>query len=329
MQYDVAIVGAGIAGSACAYFLHQAGLKVLLIDKKGIASGGSGAAGAFISPKILKHGELNQLSQKAYQFSLQFYQEHFSQLITITQLSHIIDKKEIILNESGLIKAKEVCEALSESVHFITQDVINLDSIDAEKIILATGAEQTPFEKPYLKLRPIFGHRIDIKSSTEVTHHYHEEVSISKSIKKEDAYFSSIGATHDVHMRYEDIKDYDLNVGREILLEKAEKTIELDNVEILHDYLGFRSGSNDYMPHLGNFVDEEKTLEKYPQMRHGKYYKELIYHDNIYTFNGLGGYGFVLAPYLAKLLSDYIVEGKEVPQELLIERFFRRWVKKR
>ena len=47
MIYDTAIIGAGINGCSCAYFLREAGQNVVLIDREGIASGGSGAAGAF------------------------------------------------------------------------------------------------------------------------------------------------------------------------------------------------------------------------------------------------------------------------------------------
>ena len=61
LHYDVIIVGAGINGCTTAYYLSQAGLNVALIDKTGIASGGSGAAGAFISPKFHKQGPLKDL----------------------------------------------------------------------------------------------------------------------------------------------------------------------------------------------------------------------------------------------------------------------------
>jgi len=48
--YDVAIIGAGIAGSMAAFVLKQMGQRVLLLDRSSIpASGGSGAAGAFSS----------------------------------------------------------------------------------------------------------------------------------------------------------------------------------------------------------------------------------------------------------------------------------------
>ena len=325
MQYDVAVVGAGIAGCACAYFLHQAGLKVLLIDKDGIASGGSGAAGAFISPKIEKSGALQQLSQKAYNFSLHFYKTYFPELIHIAKLHHIVDGKETLLDESGLVEAQKVCEALVEGVTFMQKDVEDVTTINAKKIILATGAYPSLFKKPYISLRAIFGHRIDIITSTPILHHYHEKVSISQSRDGR----SSIGATHDVHMSFSDIKSYDFNRGREELLSKAAQTLHLQDVKVVQDYIGFRSGSNDYMPHLGKFVDEETTIKKYPQIVHGRYYKELLYHEDIYTLNGLGGYGFVLAPYLADILTQHIVKAQELPSELLIERFFRRWVKRR
>jgi len=42
-SFDVAIVGAGIVGAACAAALSREGLKVVVIDKEGIASGTTGA----------------------------------------------------------------------------------------------------------------------------------------------------------------------------------------------------------------------------------------------------------------------------------------------
>ncbi|HEY2865515.1 MAG TPA: FAD-dependent oxidoreductase [Pyrinomonadaceae bacterium] len=43
MSYDVAVVGAGIVGAACAYYLSSEGLSVAIIDAKGIASGTTAA----------------------------------------------------------------------------------------------------------------------------------------------------------------------------------------------------------------------------------------------------------------------------------------------
>ena len=43
MSYDVAIVGAGIVGAACAASLSASGLRVLVLDSNGIASGATAA----------------------------------------------------------------------------------------------------------------------------------------------------------------------------------------------------------------------------------------------------------------------------------------------
>ena len=71
--YDTIIIGAGIAGASLAYTLTQQNQKVLVLDKNGIASGGSGAAGAFVSPKIGKGSALQTLTNEAFSFAKDFY----------------------------------------------------------------------------------------------------------------------------------------------------------------------------------------------------------------------------------------------------------------
>ncbi|WP_456433512.1 NAD(P)/FAD-dependent oxidoreductase [Nitratifractor sp.] len=72
------VIGAGIAGVMAARFLHEEGGEVLLVDRSRVpASGGSGAAGAFISPKIGKGGPLQELTNEAFAFAHRFYRERF------------------------------------------------------------------------------------------------------------------------------------------------------------------------------------------------------------------------------------------------------------
>jgi tRNA 5-methylaminomethyl-2-thiouridine biosynthesis bifunctional protein len=73
LSYDTIIIGAGIAGASLAYTLTQENQKVLVLDKNGIASGGSGAAGAFVSPKIGKGSALQTLTNEAFSFAKDFY----------------------------------------------------------------------------------------------------------------------------------------------------------------------------------------------------------------------------------------------------------------
>jgi tRNA 5-methylaminomethyl-2-thiouridine biosynthesis bifunctional protein len=44
--------------------------------------------------------------------------------------------------------------------------------------------------------------------------------------------------------------------------------------------------------------------------------------------NGAGGYGFVLAPYLADLMARHLIDAEELPAYLKPERFHTRWAKK-
>jgi len=91
-----------------------------------------------------------------------------------------------------------------------------------------------------------------------------------------------------------------------------------------------RSGSYDYMPIVGRVVLSPETLAsddinfktKKPD------YDKYTYYPNLYMINGNGGYGFVLAPYLAKMLSEHIISGKKISERLSPARFFARWAKK-
>jgi glycine/D-amino acid oxidase-like deaminating enzyme len=42
--YDVVVVGAGIVGAACAYFLMKEGLRVAVLERGVVAGGATGAA---------------------------------------------------------------------------------------------------------------------------------------------------------------------------------------------------------------------------------------------------------------------------------------------
>lgn len=355
--YDVAVIGAGINGCSVAHFLTKSGKKVALFDKEAIAAGGSGAAGAFISPKFSKGGKLKELIEKSYLFSLDFYTQNFPSFLKKAPLLHIakeeFDAKKLIafkenttleiaktplhvsqiltkeaqqnenvyLLNGGVVDAQGVCRAMAEGVDFFHDEVKNLvwqdgyyevGDIKAKEVVLAYGAYEPIIHEPYINLRGIWGHRIDIRTSTrtEVTMHHH--VSISKC---EDG-MMAIGATHNVHYHpQKNTEPYDINEGREELLKKANLTIELKNVEILKDYTGLRSGSNDYLPLIGRMVENKNSAD------------EPSYYPNLTMINGVGGYGFVLAPYIAKQLCDFIVDGKEVDAFLMPLRFYKRYRK--
>ena len=372
MIYDAIIIGAGINGCCSAYFLHQSALKVALVDQTGIATGGSGAAGAFISPKISKAGELKEIMSQAHIEALDFYTTHFP-LQTLTRaLLHIantsqegekvasfrgettleqtlvpdemaqllcfsaLQNESICFTHGAVVDAQRVCSALAEGIDlygFKVEEITHHDGVwhvgalRTKHLILAIGAYPKLLPIDYVGLRGIWGHRIDIETSTNIPMILHHHVSISPTTKEGVV---AIGATHDVHYSPLSGEVYDVEQGREILLEKASETLKLNNINILNDYTGLRSGSNDYLPMLGSLVNAQETLERYPHLRHGEKVdpSHYSYYPNLTMINGSGGYGFVLAPYLAKRLKEFIVEGVSIDPILSPSRFFPRWAKR-
>jgi len=371
--YDTAIIGAGINGCSCAYFLRKAGQRVVLIDQKGIASGGSGAAGAFISPKFTKGGPLKELLEEAYRYSLEFYTANFPAQIRRAKLLQIANSKEnetrleafkettklhfsesrgeaeqlltpyagtfssCLLEEGGVVDAKAMCEALAEGVDLVLEKIGKLSyseglwragSVRSKRLILATGSYDLVVEVPYLQLRRVWGHRIDVHTGTKVPFSIHHHLSISPS---DEEGVVAIGATHDLHFDPFGDEPYDLEAGRKELLEKALQSVRLDDVEVLRDYTGLRSGSNDYLPIVGRVVDASRSLERDLDLVNIKKAGngQFAYYPELYMINGSGGYGFVFAPFLAKQLSEHICEGRAMDPQLSPSRFFRRWAKKR
>jgi len=371
-MYDLAIIGAGINGASIAHEAAKDGKKVIIFDTEGIASGGSGAAGAFIAPKFSKSGELKELLHNAFVYSMAFYEKEYPNLFTKTELVHIAKDEESseilkyykqntslelkeparefldslseyarsfenICLDAGVVNAQAMCMAMSKSAKFKKEKVETLvyddemwvinETYSAKSILLATGAYEGVIKEPYIKLRGVWGHRIDIKTSTFNRYSLHQNVSISPS---SDGVLA-IGATHNVHYHPQTTTEpYDIEAGRAELLEKAAKTINLEDVEVIKDYTGLRSGSFDYMPIVGSLVLSTETLaSKSIRFKVKKpNFDEYTYYPNLYMINGNGGYGFVLAPYLAKMLNKHIFSGEKINDRLSPARFFARYAKK-
>jgi len=363
--FDYLIIGAGINGSALAHFLSIGGSNVALVDKTGIAGGASGAAGAFLAPKVAKGGYLLELVNKSFIYALDFYQKLAPELLTKQGLLHSASqdfeksrfihfaqthsdwlsepklftelKKEfyedaLFFNDGALVESKELCKKLSSGSMFINEEIKELEfdghwilnnHLKANVVILATGYENI-LDEEVIKIRPILGQRCDVVSSTKVPYNLHSGVSVSATKQNGEI---TIGATH--HREFSEVKvTKEDNIE---LLNSASTLVALDDVEVKNSFVGVRAGSFDYLPLLGKVVDSSKTLLEFPSLLHDYKAKvdELVYYPNLYMINGVGGRGFVLAPFLAKILSEHLLNDKELDKELLPSRFFYRWCKKK
>jgi len=376
-MYDIAIVGAGINGCSVAYEFLQEGKSVILFDKEGVAAGGSGAAGAFISPKFSKSGELREMLDTAFSYSINYYKTNFPHSFRASQLLHIAkdDKNDAMLYEykknpafelkevsqevhdlltteakrrehislnAAIVNAQSVCKEMSKGAKFVCEKVQELryddgfwlinETYAAKEVVLATGAYEKVIKEPYIDVRGIWGHRVDVETSTTNPYSLHQFVSISKSSEKDGKNLLAIGATHNIHYHPDKNKEaYDIEKGRAELLEKAAQTINLKDVKIIKDYVGLRSGSVDYMPLLGPLILSAETIEECGNRLQDKRiaYDAFSYYPNLHIINGSGGYGFVLAPYLAKILKEYILSGKEIDKSIAPARYFARWARRR
>ena len=87
--YDTIIIGAGVVGACVADALRRKKQTLMVLDTKGIAKGGSGGAGAFVSPKIGKASPFHGLTNEAFSYARGFYTTYTPTYFHQTGLEHI------------------------------------------------------------------------------------------------------------------------------------------------------------------------------------------------------------------------------------------------
>lgn len=376
-MYDYLIIGAGAAGCGIAHFLKEAGKNVAIIDRDGVASGASGAAGAFLSPLAGKKNPYNSFVNDSLTFSLDFYEklsssslikngvlrvadENFSKdsLNEIENEFYSSEKLQTLSNDfkdiegfyykdAGHINPSEIAKKMIEDCDFYKIDVTDLkyedgvyeaSSIKAKNIILTQGVSTSLIDAPYIELSPIFGLRLDAKTTTKIPFNIHKSISISTNKhdstiaigatqQRHDASFMECNTTCDKCSFYVDSEKEQV----EYLLAQAKELIDLKDLEVVKTYKGARASIKSYFPVVGELIDYEASLKKYPSISNGtKIPKEsLLYHPNLYIINALGSRGFVFAPYLAKILSQHLLEKKDIPDEISAQKLFFKYARKK
>ena len=346
--FDYIIIGGGIAGLISAYFLREK--NTLVIDKKGILERASGAAGAFLFPKISKKSSYTDFINAAILESFKFYESlgintHKKGVLLLPRDDRDIEKfkeyeKYITLpfekmnngfffKDGGFVEVDEVREKIK--VPFIKEEVVSIkkegeywrvNDLLAKNVILATGYENL-IDIPYIKIRPIWGERIEINGEWRVEKgeldiFYHKTCSVAKVGDR-----LRIGATHK-----RDCLECRENEKEALeLIEKAREIIDIEEFEIKDIKGGFRAGSVDFFPIVGKIIDVDKTLQNQPKIVKGEIPKKLEYIKGLYIINGMGGRGFSNAIKCAKMLKNHI-EKKENLDKIDNKRLFIKWARK-
>jgi tRNA 5-methylaminomethyl-2-thiouridine biosynthesis bifunctional protein len=368
-MYDSIVIGAGIAGCMVAYMLKKRGQEVLLVDRSAVAaSGGSGAAGAFVSPKIGKGSALQTLTNEAYEYAKDFYIKHFPEHFFQTGVIRIpkdvedsekfrlyepfndtkytwVNKEELetlgihnaqesfMFAEAGVCDAPAMCRAIWKQVSFMQCDVEKLEfdgtqwklltahcSLLTKNVVLSTGHQNNLLDMRYMGVRGTWGSRGDYYSKLKLDVSMHKSISVSANIDG----IIKLGATHNKAKNPCMACD-----GKPLksLEEQASQMVDTSDFILKETFCGMRAGSKDYFPLVGGVIDVPYMLEKYPNILRGAK-PELKHINNIFICNGLGGRGFVFAPYMAKLLVKSIVEKKEIDKRVNPDRLFLKWCRK-
>ncbi|QCT94172.1 FAD-dependent oxidoreductase [Caminibacter mediatlanticus TB-2] len=350
-SFEFIIIGGGIAGVITYLFLKEKTNKILLLDKKEILEGASGAAGAFLFPKIGLNDLYTKFINSSILEAIKFYNSiginiHTKGVILLPRNEKDFEKFKRYQKEIELPFKK-----IKEGFYFDFGSVINPDDlkkfsfnyekievkklqkkdewvinncIKTKNIILATGYEKI-IDIPYIKIRPVWGERIEIKASYEDNElcsldkcYFHKNCSVGKI---ED--IIKIGATHkrdclDCFENIEEVKE---------LIKKANEIVKIKEYEVLSIKGGFRAASIDYFPVVGKIIDIDKTLKEDKYIIKGDRPRKIFYKEGLYIINGMGGRGFSNAVSCARRLVEYIFENKDLGF-LDTKRQFIKWARK-
>jgi len=367
INYDVIVVGAGIAGCSSAYFLKKKGLEVLVVDRAGIAvEGGSAAAGAFVSPKIGKGSSLQSLTNEAFEFSKAFYlqnfPEHFKQTgvvripkdeedakqfyeyekhdsskrvwLTVDRLENLGVKKSkdsFLFKEAGVCDAPKMCEAFLEGIDHVKYDVKSLSYEDGLWSIGNYSANKlvlaTGHENKFFDMR-----YMGIRGTWGTRGDYESNLDLGVSLHKKISVSANIEGIVKIGATHEKEINACVRCGEkplEKLFSVASDMVDTSDFKLKEIFCGMRAGSKDYFPLVGSVIDVTEVLANNPKLVRGEKLQEEPKHmENLYVCNGLGGRGFVFAPLVGKMLAENIVDGKAMDKRVNPDRLFLKWCRK-
>ena len=367
MKYDIAVIGAGIAGCAIANYAKGQGKEVLIVDRAQTpATGGSGAAGAFISPKLGKKTALLELTNLAYDYATSFYATNFKEyfdnsgiirfakdskdakffseyqsyiggeLLSPKEAKELGAKAEfdvLYFKDGGVCDAQNLCKALIKDIDFLQLELKELDFLEEGNLINSKiEAKNVVLANGYEghKLLEYMGISGIWGSRGDFESSSDIKVCMHKSVSvsANNNGIIKIGASHIRAKSPTHACQICDGEPLKALIESAKEIADIKDLKLKQTFCGMRSGCRDYFPLVGKVLDSKYLLEKYPQIKKGFNKIEFKYINNLYLLNGLGGRGFVFAPLMAKWLYELIFEDKEIDNRVNPNRLFFKWARK-
>lgn len=146
--FDIIVIGAGIMGSATAFELAQRGLKVALLDKKGVGAGGTGQSSAIIRQHYSK-----ELTARMAKHSLRVFQ-NFTDAVGgesgFTQSGFLLVAAAKDL--AGLKANIALQQKLGIQTELIDQETVHklMPALNASDLVAAAYEPESGYADPYL-----------------------------------------------------------------------------------------------------------------------------------------------------------------------------------
>jgi tRNA 5-methylaminomethyl-2-thiouridine biosynthesis bifunctional protein len=358
-MYDAIVVGAGSAGAHAAYFLRQKGLRVAVAEMAGVASGASGAAGAFISPRLGKGGPLQRVTNEAFRFAVSFYSKNFPHLFYPTGILRLPkdadDAKKFAEYEpfidvryekkgpadlgflrdyaaefggyyfldGGVVEAVDVCRALLKDIDCYHMRVERIERKDGLfRVGELRAARVVVATGAWSELLPPY---IRLGRLGGYRFDIRCESAPPVSLHKRISVSAQVGGRVIVGATHTRVDDPAASMPPSgYLLDEARKMVDLGQVELSGMFCGVRPSVNDHFPFAGEVVDVERGPKGFGRKETPK---ELPRKEGLYVLGGYGGRGFVFGPWAGERLATHIAEGAPLPESIDADRLYIRWAR--
>ena len=365
-SYDTIVIGAGIAGISTAFWLEKGGQKVLLVDKKGLLTGASGAAGAFLSPRLGKGGDLQKVTNEAYRFALDFYAQNVPEgffqkgLVRIPKDEKDAEKfaayEPFIDLPYQKVSSGDFPHIAPEALrwgafyfdHAAFVDPMTVAKKLTERIDTAWGVDAKPsyaggawrvgkFSAPNIVLAT-GAERLPLEIPyLSIGGVWGERVDVRSAAEIPVTLHQKLSVSANVegvvrigatHVRNDPRSE--IERVNQLIVDAIVLVPALADQRILRIYAGHRASVSDHFPLVGTIADTDaskKALGKPPKSLKPEH-ETIPRIPGCHIVNGFGGRGFVFGPLMGKMMSEKILSQTPIDPRVSADRYLLRFLRR-